>query len=268
MEQSVVHELTELEKREAIFWRKRAKTRWAEEGGLNTHYFHVTTLIHRRYNRINYILNSRNSWINDRQQIGEEFEVHFRSNFTIVNPPCPHNLKEFISLVITTTINSELTACQTNLEVYQAIFSMGAYKSLGPNRMAVMFYKHCWGIIYEAVVAEIQNFFTNGMVKPSFNHTFIALIPKVQGVSKVAQLRPIVICNITLKVIAKIIAGRLRKYMERIVHPNQAAFILNRAIRDNIVINHEVMWYMNQKKGRAGFMVIKIDLAKAYDRVK
>lgn len=78
------------------------------------------------------------------------------------------------------------------------------------------------------------------------------------------QFRPIVF----FKIITKIIAERLRQVLEDIIHPNLAVFIPHRSIWDNIVINHEVMHYMNLKKGKLGLMAIKIDLAKAYDRVE
>lgn len=82
------------------------------------------------------------------------------------------------------------------------------------------------------------------------------------------QFRPTALCKVTLKIITKILARRLRPYLERIVHISQAVFIPNRAINDNIIINHKVMRFMNKKKGVYGFMAIKIDLAKAYDRVE
>lgn len=83
------------------------------------------------------------------------------------------------------------------------------------------------------------------------------------------QFRPSALCNVFFKIITKIIAERLRQVLEDIIHPNQAAFIPHRSIRDNIMINHEVMHYMNLKKGKLGLlMAIKIDLAKAYDRVE
>lgn len=78
------------------------------------------------------------------------------------------------------------------------------------------------------------------------------------------QFRPIALCNVFFKIITKIIAERLGQVLEDIIHPDQAAFIPHRSIRDNIMINHKVMHYMNLKKGKLGL----IDLAKAYDRVE
>lgn len=139
---------------------------------------------------------------------------------------------------------------------------MGTYKSPGPDGMTVTFYKEYWRIVRDAVIAEVQAAFQHGRIKPAFNHTFLALIPKVKGAARVDQYRPIALCNVTLKLITKLLAGRLRNYLEQIVHPSQTAFIPNRAITDNIIINHEVMRFLNKKKGATGFMAIKIDLAK------
>lgn len=112
-EQAAPFELDELEKREALFWKERAKARWTEEGDQNTHYFHVTTLF----------------WIHDRPTIGDTFETFFTSIFASVHPVCPNHLQEFILPVITDTMNDSLMSCPTNSEITKALFSMGNYKS-------------------------------------------------------------------------------------------------------------------------------------------
>lgn len=188
--------------------------------------------------------------------------------FASVHLVCANLLKDLFQPIITEGTNVTLRACPTPAEIHRALFAMGNYKSPGPDGMTVTFYKQYWGIVHEAIVREIQDFFQHGRLKPSFNHTFLALIPKMRWAARVDQFRPIALCNVTLKIITKIITGRLLNLLESIFHPSQAAFIPNRAINDNIIINHEVMCYMNQKKGVNGFMAIKIDLAKAYDWVE
>lgn len=158
-EQQAVIDLMELEKQEAIFWKERSKVRWVEEGDLNTHYFHVSTVIHRRYNHITYILNSENHWINDRQLIGGEFEAFFKGLYATVFPIFPADMQELILPVITPRMNAELTACPLPSEVHQTLFAMGTYKSPGPDGMTVVFYKQYWSIIHETVVREVQDFF-------------------------------------------------------------------------------------------------------------
>lgn len=165
-------------------------------------------------------------------------------------------------------MNAALTALPTGGEIQRAIFYMGRYKSPGPDGMTVTFYKHYWGIVHEATVKEVQVFFQSGILRKASNHTFITLIPKSDNPLRVDQYRPIALCNVIFKIITKILATRLRLVLDSIIHPSQAAFIPNRCIGDNIIVNHEIMHYLNSKKGKAGFMAIKIDLAKAYDKVE
>lgn len=100
------------------------------------------------------------------------------------------------------------------------------------------------------------------------NHTFITLIPKRATTNKVEHFRPIALCNVIYKLVTNVIAMRLKAHLNDIIHPAQSTFIPTRSILDNGIINHEVMNYMNSKKGKIGFVAVKVDMAKAYDRVE
>lgn len=51
----VFRELDKILVRERILCKEKAKTRWLLEGDSNTHFFHISTINHRRYNYISYI---------------------------------------------------------------------------------------------------------------------------------------------------------------------------------------------------------------------
>ena len=51
------------------------------------------------------------------------------------------------------------------------------------------------------------------------------------------------------------------------IGPQQTSFVHGRHIIDNIVIAQEVIHSMRKKAGKKGFMAIKVDLEKAYDRL-
>ena len=66
----------------------------------------------------------------------------------------------------------------------------------------------------------------------------------------------------------KIIVGRLRPYLEKLVSPLQSAFVPGRKGIDNAIIVQELIHSISRKKGAMGYMAIKLDLEKAYDKLE
>lgn len=120
----------------------------------------------------------------------------------------------------------------------------------------------------EDVFKLVAKCFDHGHIPDGLGSTLITLVPKVQNPLSMAQFRPISLCNTIYKCITKIIVNRLRPPMGKLVSPCQASFIPGRQITYNIVIAQEVLRTFRRTKGRRGFMAWKIDLAKAYDRLK
>ena len=68
--------------------------------------------------------------------------------------------------------------------------------------------------------------------------------------------------------ITKVVVHRLKPLMPFLIKPNQSSFVAGRQISGNITIGQELVHTMTNKKGHKGKMVIKLDLAKAYDRLR
>ena len=65
------------------------------------------------------------------------------------------------------------------------------------------------------------------------------------------------------------IANRLKNILPSPVGENQSVFVPNRLIIDNALIAFECFHYMkNKDKGRKGFIGLKLDMSKPYDRVE
>lgn len=118
------------------------------------------------------------------------------------------------------------------------------------------------------MVDDVQYFFKTGHILKALNSTFIAIIPKTNKASRVDHYKPISLCNTTYKTIAKIISQRLKTMLSKCISYFQMAFVPNRNINDNSIMSHEIMHFLHNKKGSKAFMAIKVDLAKAFDRVE
>uniref|UniRef100_A0A803PDE7 Reverse transcriptase domain-containing protein n=1 Tax=Cannabis sativa TaxID=3483 RepID=A0A803PDE7_CANSA len=101
------------------------------------------------------------------------------------------------------------------------------------------------------------------------NNTLIALILKKSHASSLKDFRPISLCSTLYKIVAKIIANRLKVVLGSIISPNQGAFLSERIIFDNIFIAQEIVHVINhQKQGKLGWVGLKRDMEKAFDRVE
>ena len=100
------------------------------------------------------------------------------------------------------------------------------------------------------------------------NTTHIAFILKIQGLETLSNFRPISLCNTVYKVVSKIVIARLRLYLDKLVSPCQTAFVLGRKGIDNVIIAQEVIYTLSKKKGKVGYMALKIDLEKAYGKLE
>ena len=80
--------------------------------------------------------------------------------------------------------------------------------------------------------------------------------------------RPISLCNVVYKIIAKCLANRLKPHLPDYIHPSQQAFIKGRRISNNIIIAQEITHSFQLSSWKEKAFLLKIDLAKAFDRVE
>ena len=120
----------------------------------------------------------------------------------------------------------------------------------------------------KSVLEEIGKIFLDRKIPEFLNRTHITLILKIQGLETLGNYRPISLCNTVYKVVTKIIVSRVRPFLDKLISPLQSAFVPGRKSVDNAIIVQEIIHSLSKKRGNVGYMALKIDLEKAYDKLE
>ena len=166
-------------------------------------------------------------------------------------------------------MNEVLTRPYVREEVDVAIKQMAPLKAPGLDSMPPLFFQTHWSDIGLDVSESMLSCLNSRTILNSINHTFLTLIPKVKNPETIAQFRSISLSNVIYKILSKVIVNRLKPFLNSIISEAQSAFVANRVITDNILIAFESLHHMKtQCSGKTGFMALKLDMSKAYDRVE
>jgi len=107
---------------------------------------------------------------------------------------------------------------------------------------------------------------SNGIDKASkFNEGCISPIYKKKDPDNIANYRPITLLNTDYKIFTKALSLKLAEVAPSIIHPDQAGFLKNRSIFDQVKTTKIVTDYMNNSSKKGA--IIALDQEKAYDKI-
>jgi hypothetical protein len=87
-------------------------------------------------------------------------------------------------------------------------------EGVGPDGFSMAFFQACWVILKEDIMKVPHEFHASGKFERSLNATILALIPKIPGAIDPNDFRPISLVGSIYKIIAKILANRLKTVLE------------------------------------------------------
>ncbi|KAK2642075.1 hypothetical protein Ddye_023838 [Dipteronia dyeriana] len=70
------------------------------------------------------------------------------------------------------------------------------------------------------------------------------------------------------RVVSKALSNRLRYVLGEVISDSQSSFIPGRLIFDNAIVGYECIHAMRTRRRKNGYMVLKLDMSKAYNRVE
>lgn len=83
---------------------------------------------------------------------------------------------------------------------------------------------------------QTLDFYRTSVIEDKINDIMVTLIPKVSYLETVLQFRPIILCNVSYKVITKTMVNKIKFIIGDVVVPEQRSFVSDRQITDNIII--------------------------------
>ncbi|GJX79146.1 RNA-directed DNA polymerase, eukaryota, reverse transcriptase zinc-binding domain protein [Tanacetum coccineum] len=207
--------MTIMEDEEKLLFQK-SKVKWLSLGDRNNSFFHKTLKGRYQRNRIKRVQD-----VNGRSFEGQEVAEQF------------NKISNAEALSLEEDVSSK--------EIKDALFDIGDNKAPGPDGYSVVFFKKAWKVIGDDFCKAVKEFFNSGKLLKDLNSIVISLIPKTQSPLKVNDYRPIACCNVVYKCISKVITGRIKKVLGKLVNINQSAFVTGRQIQDNILLTQELL---------------------------
>jgi len=143
------------------------------------------------------------------------------------------------------------------------VWSCGGDKCPGLDGFNFNFIKEFWGVVKPEFRRFVDEFHVHGSFPKGSNASFLALIPKSNHPQSLNDYRPISLIHCMYKVVAKVLANRLRHVLTGLIDERQSAFIKDRHILHGILILYKLVEEANKSKKLA--MVFKVDFEKLED---
>lgn len=190
---------------------------WLREGDRNTKFFHAKTKQRRARNRITKLLDSMGNWVESEEGIEALASEYFANLFTASVPQDREEAFRFTTAKVSQEMNEMLIREPTDEEIRKAMFAIHPEKAPGPDGMTSLFYQRFWKLIGPDIVRMVKAFFNSGELDERINQKNICLIPKTERPKAMTEFRPISLCNVSYKVISKVMSARLKLVLPRII---------------------------------------------------
>lgn len=144
---------------------------------------------------------------------------------------------------------------------------MGPFKAPCLDGINMTLVQQAWDVFGPSVQQEVIQFFLTSQMKETIAYSNLVLVPKITGSTKMTDFCPISVCNLLYKIISKFIARKIQLWMDFLISKLQTTFVPSREISENIILLREILHSFKTVKNREREFLMKVDLAKAFDRV-
>lgn len=112
----------------------------------------------------------------------------------------------------------ELEAEYTAIETKKALMGMGSWKAPGCDGYQAGCFKGTWEKMGVAVHSFVHDIHKGGEITEEANEVMLILVPNVVKLVSIRSFWPITLCNVSMKMVTKIIANCIKKLMTKWYH--------------------------------------------------
>lgn len=237
--------------------RDKARISWLKDGNRNTAFFHATIKARRKQSNMT-LSRSNGSITTNPSEIGHEAVNYYSNLFNGYNPPPSLEDLDCITTSVTRDETDRITTLPNEEEVHNIILNMKHDSAPGPDGFSAAFYVQFWHLIKDDLMRSIHAFFRGQQLPSSWTATIITLIPKSANTSIISDMRPISLCNVSHKIIARILSERMSTLLPNIISEEQTGFVKGRHIHSNLALAHDLTADLH-KKSRTNNLIIKLE---------
>lgn len=228
LEIEVKKELGDILVQEELLWNQKSRKAWIKDGDRNTRFFHISTVVGQKRNRIDRPQDEEGKWSEDQMKLKEMAVSFYQKLFTEEGcDPVGTQVGNGFPVLDKQNMHSAFVPILVP-EIKAAIFGMGPLKAPGINGIPAGFFQKPWAVISEGVIQFVMDVFQGKVNMAGINETLLVLIPKMENPSNLSQFRPISLCSVLYKTLTKIIANRIKPLLSALISPNQCSFIPER----------------------------------------
>ena len=207
----------------------------------------------------------------DNDQILEAQKDYYSNLYNCVDKSIPKcNFSSFLKDRNFPQISYDTIALCENVitmeEVKNAVISLDGNKTPGSDGLPSEFYKNFWEDISDLLHQSYLHAFESGELSASQKQGVITLVPKKgKNLTDLKSWRPISILNTDYKILAKILASRIKKALPEIIDTDQIGYMQGRFCGENMRLISDIIDFcsFNKKPG----LILLVDFEKAFDTV-
>ncbi|GKV49720.1 hypothetical protein SLEP1_g56454 [Rubroshorea leprosula] len=230
--------MSRIDRHKESMLQQKSKKAWLAKGDANMKFFYNCVKGRWKRNEINNI-HVKGVQIIGANKLKEEIASFFEETFT-EEKWRRLAVKRLQFKQISPADNVFLTAPFSEEEIKTAVWDCESSKSPGLDGFNFKFIKSEWETIKRDVIEFLHEFQKNGKLVKGLNTSFIVLVPKVENPQKIEEYKPISLIEGIYKILAKLLANRLKKVLARIIGEHQMAFLSGRQLMDGVVIANKL----------------------------